>query len=328
MMTSAKALSRRSTLGLIGAAFVLPLLPRTGRAAGSGLEAISGRAFGTDWRIAAPAGQDVARLAPRVNALFDRIDRQLSPWRADSAISRFNAGPDGAGSDDPAMLEVTATALEIARKSGGTFDPTVGPLVARWGFGPIEHGSAPDWRGLSLGPAGLVKARAGLTLDLCGIAKGWALDQAARLARGAGFGDLLLDVGGEFIALGQHPDGRDWRVAVDAPLNSQAAALRLPAGVAVATSGVGAQSYRLNGRLYSHIIDPGTRAPASGGVYSVSVVAGDAMTADGWATALCAAGATAGPDLAREHDIAALFLVDGSDGLQRLTTGPLDELVL
>ena len=138
---------------------------------------------------------------------------------------------------------------------------------------------APGWRGIAIAPEGLTKARGDLTLDLCGIAKGWALDRAADLARAEGVTDMLLDLGGEFVALGTHPEGRDWRIAVESPLPAQppTQALRLPPGMAVATSGVRAQSYVLNGRLYSHIIDPETRAPASGRLRSVTVAAGDAM---------------------------------------------------
>ncbi len=314
--------SRRTALGLIGAAFAVP-----GAAFAGSLEVLSGTAFGTSWRMVAPSGSGVAQLKPRIDALFAAVDRQLSPWRSDSAISLFNAGPAGAQATDPAVVEVTIAALEIASQSQGAFDPTVGPLVARWGFGPIDGGGAPDWRALSVGPRDVSKARADLTLDLCGIAKGWALDKAAALTRDAGFDDFLFELGGEFIARGQHPEGRAWRVAVEAPLSAPPA-LHLPAGAAVATSGVQAQSYTRNGRTYSHIIDPAAQAPAAGKLRSVTVVAQTAMIADGWATALCAAGDAAGPDLARTHDIAALFLIEAPSGMRQVQTGAIMDLIL
>ncbi len=315
--------SRRSALALFGAAFATPSVCFAGS-----VETLSGPAFGTYWQIAAPRGSGVARLVPDIQALFAKIDTQFSPWRADSAISQFNRGT--AGAFDPALLQVTAAALDIARLSEGAFDPTVGPLVAQWGFGPVTQGGAPDWRALAVGPDALTKARADLTLDLCGIAKGWALDRAAALARDAGFDSLLIDLGGELYALGQHPDGRDWHVAIEAPspLFQSPAALRLPAGAAVATSGTRAQSYDLGGRVYSHIIDPVTRAPAAGGLRSVTVVAADAMTADGWATALCAAGDMAGPDLAASQNIAAVFLIEQEDALRIVRTGQIAQFIL
>jgi thiamine biosynthesis lipoprotein len=315
--------SRRSALALFGAALVTPRVCFAGS-----VEMISGPAFGTYWRIAAPSGSGVARLVPEIQALFAKIDTQLSPWRGDSAISQFNRGT--AGANDSALIQVTAAALDIARRSEGAFDPTVGPLVAQWGFGPVTQGGAPDWRALAVGPDVLKKARADLTLDLCGIAKGWALDRAAALARDAGFDSLLIDLGGELYALGQHPDGRDWHVAIEAPLPilQAPAALRLPAGAAVATSGTRAQSYQLNGRIYSHIIDPTTHAPAAGSLRSVTVVAADAMTADGWATALCAAGDRAGPDLAASQNIAAVFLIEQDGALRTLRMGPIAQFIL
>lgn len=317
--------SRRTALGLIGAAITLP------RAAlAAGVETLTGDAFGTNWRIAAPEGSDLAALRPAIDALFGDIDTRFSPWRTDSEISRFNAAPAGTMPAHAELARVASAALDLARRSEGAFDPTVGPLVAQWGFGPIGGGGAPDWRGIGAGAGELAKSRAGLTLDLCGIAKGWALDRAAALARDAGIGDMLFELGGEVIALGRHPEGRDWRVAVEAPRPGRppVAALRLPPGAAVATSGTRDQSYVLNGRLYSHIIDPAARAPAAGRLRAVTVAGDSAMTADGWATALLAAGDAAGPDLAASEGIAALFLYDEDGEARQVRTGPISELIL
>ena len=93
-------------------------------------------------------------------------------------------------------------------------------------------------------------------------------------------------------------------------------------------SGTQAQSYVLNGRVYGHIIDPRTQSPATGRLKSVTVVAENAMSADGWATALFAAGEEAGIELAREQDIAALFLLEDQGTLQQAQTGLIRELVL
>lgn len=325
MMTRRYPPTRRTALGLIGAGLALP------RAAlADGVETTSGTAFGTGWRIAARQGVGLAGLAPGIVTLFERIDAAFSPWRADSALSRFNAGPAGVMAVSPDLAWVAAAALGIARKSQGAFDPTVGPLVARWGFGPIVAGGAPDWRGIATEPGGLGKSRDGLTLDLCGIAKGWALDEAARLVRSAGVRDALLELGGELVALGGHPRGRDWRVVVEAPLAgwSPPANLRLPGGAAAATSGLRAQGYIAGGRIYGHIIDAGARAPVTGRLRSVTVVSESAMAADGWATALFAAGDEAGPDLAQTHEIAALFLLEKEGELDGFLTGSMSEFIL
>lgn len=98
-------------------------------------------------------------------------------------------------------------ALDLARASDGAFDPTIAPLVGRFGFGPITEG-APGWAALRVGHKSIAKPRAGLTRDLCGIAKGRALDRGVLLLAGRGHDDLLIDMGGELAALGRHPSGR------------------------------------------------------------------------------------------------------------------------
>ncbi len=324
MRTTTLHLSRRAALGGLGAACILPGVGLAGN-----VQTTSGRAFCTTWRIVAAGGTELAEVGRGVEALFWEVDRTFSPWRADSAISRFNVG-DGGSLQDPDLAAVTETALGIARQSGGAFDPTVGPLVARWGFGPIRGGRAPDWRGLSVSGNRIARSRPDLTVDLCGIAKGWALDRAARLASDAGVEGFLFDLGGEFVARGRHPQGRDWRVAVETPpwAGAEAVVLTLPDGAAVATSGVWQQGYDLEGRRYSHIIDPGAGMPVDGTLGSVTVVAEDAMTADGWATALCAAGAATGPALAEARGLAALFQIRSGDRLRRVETGPIRHFVL
>lgn len=309
--------SRRRFLAGLSAALATPGLVRAASRAH-----LSGRAFGTHWQIAGPEGAALESLRPALEALFAGIDREMSPWRTESVLNRFNASLSGTPVSSEMTL-VAQTALTLARDSEGAFDPTVGPLVARWGFGPIERGGAPDWRGLTAEAGRLSKRQTDLTLDLCGIAKGRALDRAVELARRQGFENLLLDLGGELCTLGRHPEGRDWTVAVEHPVAGQPAPaiLHLPDNMAVATSGLGAQSYGLNGRLWGHIIDPATGLPVDGQLRSVTVLAADAMTADGWATALFAAGDDAGPALARARDLAALFLFDGGTKLRRVVTG-------
>ena len=314
-------LSRRRLLALGGSCMAALSAPGLLRAAAP-VETLDGRAFATGWRVTLPAGSGAGALRAPIEALLAGIDAQMSPWRGDSDVSRFNAGPAGRRAVPAETARVAAAALGIAEASAGHFDPSVGPLVARWGFGPIAGDARPGWRGIAVEGDALVKDRDGLTLDLCGIAKGRALDRMAALLAEAGHGDFLIDLGGELLARGRHPSGRTWRVGVEDPRPDRAApaaVLRLRDG-AVATSGSRWNGYTLGGRRYSHIIDPQTGAPVAGSLGSVSVLAADAMTADAWATALMAAGAAA-PDLARRSEVAALFQYASEDGLRRLSTG-------
>lgn len=288
-------------------------------------QTIEGRAFASQWRISAPAGADIERHRRAIEALLDRVDGQMSPWRDDSDLTRFNNSQRESAISPEAAI-VARAALEIARDSGGWFDPTVGPLVAQWGFGRITGSNAGQWEGLSVGDNSLRKDAPGLTMDLCGIAKGHALDLMATHLLEAGERDFLIDLGGELKSAGFHPSGRDWQVAVEDPRQSQdgpAAGLRLPSGMAVATSGMRAQSYALGNNRYSHIINPRLARPVAGRIASVSVLRASAMDADGWATALAAAG-EGGPRIARANGVAALFLFNTDGVLSLESTGGFD----
>lgn len=310
--------TRRQMLALTAGAMAWPVV---GRAAP--LAMLQGQAFGTGWRLALPPQADGAALARQIKAAFAQIDRQMSPWRGDSEVSRLNTGGAGGYAVSPATARVAGAALDLAQASDGAFDPSVGPLVGRWGFGPILSGQL-GRAALAVEGDAIVKTAPGATLDLCGIAKGHALDVAAAIVRDAGVGSALFDLGGELAAIGLHPDGRMWQVGVEAPTGGLAATLALADGWSVATSGTHAQGYRAGERLFSHIIDPATGAPLDSGLTSVTVLARDAAQADGWATALLAAGQGRGPALARRHGISALFQGDTGQTL----TGQMAQVLL
>lgn len=322
MSRATHSITRRAFLALgTGSALALAM-PRLAFGA-SAVSVMTGEAFGTSWSIAVPNSADIAPLREKIEALLARIDTQMSPWRADSDVTRFNRAPAGRFAMPDELVRVSAAALDLAGKSGGEFDPSVGPLVSRWGFGPITGDSTPGWREIQAEGDALSKSRDGLTLDLCGIAKGYALDGMAETLKGAGHTDFLIDLGGELAACGTHPSGRSWRVAIEDPrpgVTGMFEAIDLDE-MTVATSGSRANGYDIGNRRYTHIIDPLTGEPAQSRLLSVSVVADTAMRADGWATALFAAGADTGPELARRNGLAALFVTGGVDGLDRIATG-------
>ena len=316
-------LDRRRFLALGGAACLAVGAPSYARGAAA-LVNVSGSAFGTRWSISLPAGTNVSGLAERLDALLAGLDLAFSPWRDDSVVARFNAGKAGDMVVTDEISSVTRSALAIARASEGAFDPSVGPLVARWGFGPIQGSAVPTraWLGLAADNGHIAKSGNDLTLDLCGIAKGHALDRMLALLLDAGHENVLVDLGGELVARGRHPSGQVWQVGIEHPLPDQdaiAGVLRLD-DLAVATSGDRANGFDIGGRRYSHIIDPLTREPVDSALASVSVLMATARDADGWATALMSAG-RAGPDLARRQNLSALFLFRDGQNLRSIATG-------
>lgn len=308
-MPDMKNVIDRRTFGKLAGASIVCAFPVAGASQQDGATFV-GRAFGTGWRVSLGRSAGDPGNEGRIAEILAQIDREMSPWRSDSEISKFNIASSGAIALPEDMRAVTAAALEIARASGGAFDPTVGPLVARWGFGPIEGDVRPDWRDVALAGNRLTKARHGLTLDLCGIAKGRALDKIADMLRSTGHDDFLVDIGGELLASGRHASGRAWRAGIEDPRPEVAeswGAVELD-GRAIATSGTRWNRYDIGGRSYHHIIAPDLGRPTMGALVSVSVMAPTAMAADGWATALMAAGEEKGKEIAERLDLTALFL--------------------
>ena len=310
-------ISRRDLIICAGGALAASALPA--RAAGTTV--LSGPAFGTSWTLVAPSPLDETVVRPAIEEIVSSVDAAMSPFRANSELSRFNRSPstDWLPLSAP-TLAVAEEALRIATSTGGAFNPTLGPLVGRYGFGPIKEGATGRADEISVTEGAVRKARSGLTLDFNGIAKGYALDRIAASCVALGVNDFLLELGGEVFADGRHPTGRRWQIGVERP-SPEGSFQRVVAaeGAALATSGSAVNAYAWRGHRYAHIIDPATGRPAAWPLASVTVVATTGMTADALATALYAMGPERGPDFASGASIEALFVMD--DGREVATAG-------
>jgi thiamine biosynthesis lipoprotein len=288
----------------------------------AGSRIASGQAFGGHWRLITADKQAAQRAVPIVETVVDDVTRRLSPYLPDSEVSRFNAAQDRDWQEmsEPAC-RVVREALRIARLSAGAFDPTVGPAVSRYGFGPII-GASGRYDDIVVAKGAICKKAPGLTLDLCGIAKGYALDRISAGLTHSGIDDAMIEIGGEVRALGRHPDGRAWKIGIEDPLSEGSAlhCIVTPGALSLATSGHAANGLRKPAKT-SHIIDPGTDRPARMSVASVSVLAPTGMEADAMATALCARGARVGIALAQKLGVPALFLTDESEAPAEVVTG-------
>ncbi len=253
------------------------------------LVTLSGSTMGTRFsvRAAVPHG-DVDELTARLQAVVDRVDAQMSSWKPDSIVSRFNTAPPGQWIDIPAqMSEVVRVGLEVGRISDGAFDMTLGRLVDLWGFGPAGRTETPSPRqvGEARAAAGqqhlllrddgaAICKTAPLALDLGGIAKGFGADELARVMLGAGIPDFVAEIAGGLRVGGSRPGGGAWCIAVALPvprLRAAYAALS-PGTMAVATSGDYRRFFAAGGRHLSHTIDGRTGAPVEGGLASATVL--------------------------------------------------------
>lgn len=310
-------LTRRKLLRLAGGTAMLSVLPAVARAAG--VRVYTGPAFGSAWRLVLPDTGEAALARVRLEAVVARIDALMSPFRPDSELARFNVA--GAAIVSRETGHVARAALALARDSDGAFDPTMAPLGRLYGFGPPAISPARPagrYRDISIAGNSLVSALPGLSLDLCGIAKGHALDEMVRALEGL---DFLVELGGEVAARGRHPSGRPWRAGVERPGTAVLQRIVEPHARALATSGDEAQGYIVGGRRYAHVLDPRSRTPVDNGVASVSVLAATGLMADGLATAALVLGPQDARLLLKAHDAGALFLMRRSGGLAEVDLG-------
>lgn len=295
----------------------------------------SGPTMGAGYKVTVVAALGEAeqrQIEDLIAAELAEVDRQMSTWRPDSEISRFNASAELA--PFPAsrgLLEVVQTAREISEASGGALDVTISPLIAAWGFGPGgRKDGAPSEAELTalraqlgwsrvhvdLAAGTLQKDVPGLGLELSAIAPGYAADRIAERLQAAGFLRFLVDVGGEMRASGLAAHGGPWRLGVERPDSGGGVVhdLVLVHDQALATSGDYRNYYERDGVRVSHTIDPRTGRPIAHALASVSVLHRSAALADGWATALNVLGPEEGLALARARNMAALFLVRTASG--------------
>jgi len=307
-------LTRRGFLRLAGGAVLLNALPVAARAAH--VRVHTGPAFGSAWRLVLPDTTEAALARGRLEAVVARIDGLMSPYRTDTELARFNATGAAVVSRETGL--VTRASLALARDSDGAFDPTMAPLGRRFGFGPLAISPARPagrYRDVRIRGRILETLSSGLSLDLCGIAKGHALDEIVRSLDGL---DFLVELGGEVAARGHHPSGRPWRVGVERPGTNTLQRIADADGRTLATSGDAAQGYSVGARRYAHVLDPRTGAPVDNGVASVSVLAASGIIADGLATAAMVLGPQDARRLLESRDASALFLMRWHGGLEEV----------
>ena len=213
-----------------------PLTRRPG--APARIVTLAGDTMGTSWRVTVAAVPPLDRdaLQAAIEEELEGVIAQMSPWRADSVVSRFNRAPAGSRMTLPNDLYfVLDVARQVAEASDGACDATRGELVDLWGFGPPidwrDPGFTPPapgaiqaalarsgWQRLELDARdGSALQPGGLRLDLSAIAKGHAVDRLARRLTAEGIDSHLVDIGGELRGTGIKPDGQPWWVALEQP---------------------------------------------------------------------------------------------------------------
>ncbi|MFQ6370183.1 FAD:protein FMN transferase [Shewanella sp. YIC-542] len=310
------------------------------------IQQIEGHAQGTTYHVSwwsdNPVSTDV--IVQEFNDTLANIDVELSTYREDSYISRFNRSTDtrwqAASADFIALIEI---AKAIHHKTGGCYDPTIGPLFNLWGFqkdsfhlpSPSAIAAVKAQVGIDkllIDPAGqrIRKTLPGLQVDLSSMGEGYSISKLAKVLERHHIAHYLVEFGGDMKIRGHKPDGKKWRIAIDRP--DQQSAQRQPYsiltiedenGVTLDTSGTYRHHFDENGQRYSHILDPRTGAPVNHALVSASVFGQDPRVSDAWATAMLCLGPDEGQKIATAEQLEVFFITQHQDGFQNAKSDAL-----
>ncbi|PHM73849.1 thiamine biosynthesis lipoprotein [Xenorhabdus kozodoii] len=299
---------------------------------------LDGQTMGTYYSVkyvadsSAPAPES---LQKEIDRLLEEVNDQMSTYRPNSELSRFNQNRE-VNKRFPvsaATAKVVKEAIRINKLTEGALDVTVGPLVNLWGFGPEgritkaptdeELAIRRGWTGigyLSVEGNNLIKSIPELYVDLSSIAKGYGVDVVAEYLGSHNIKNYMVDIGGEVRTSGNNGKGNPWRIAIEKPSDSgmtqSAQEIIEPGNMSVATSGDYRNYFEQNGVRYSHTINPKTGRPITHNLASITVIAPNCMSADGFSTGLDVLGPEKGMELAEKLNIPVFMIVKTKEGFE------------
>ncbi len=299
---------------------------------------LDGQAQGTTFHIVYE-DIDEPDFSIAIDSLFKLIDKSMSLWDSQSLISRLNRNETDLPLDDH-FINVFQEAQKISKATHGALDVTIGPLVSAWRIGSNKNAPLPDTAMIdsilvftghdkvSIENGMLVKKDPRVQLDFNAIAQGYTVDLICRYLDNKGIANYLVEVGGEVRTKGVSNRNTDWQIGIDKPVDNTTDQRPLQTSIALhqkslATSGSYRKFKEEDGRKYSHIISPVNGYPTQHNLLSVSVIADDCTTADGYATAFMVMGLENAMAYATEHKIAIYCIYADEDGefAERTTPG-------
>ena len=247
---------------------------------------------------------------------LESFEQSLNPFRENSIISNINNNIPV--KPDSLFMEVFSKATEVSRMTEGKFDITASPLIDAWGFGfrnmnsitPEIIDSLKQFVGydkIKIDSEGnVIKTDSRVQLNASAIAKGYACDLVARLLDRYGIENYMVEIGGEVVTQGVNDKGACWRIGIDKPIDDatglqhELQTILSLCDKSLATSGNYRNYYVKEGKKYAHTIDPQTGYPSEQNLLGATVIAGDCMTADAYATAFMASGLERSKEIARK----------------------------
>ena len=287
-----------------------------------------GQTMGTTYTVKY-LDEESRNFQPQIDSLLLDFNQSLSTYIPESEISRFNRDAL-LKFESPFFYPVLKRSKEIFEITDGAFDPTIGPLVNAWGFGP-EDRKTPDqatvdslrqlvsFDSIFFDTVAVCKMVKGMKLDFSAIAKGYGVDVVADFLMDKGIENLFVEIGGEIYAHGVNDQGLAWKVGVNYPSPDPEKQQVVQAVVpllnrAIATSGNYRNFYEEDGVIYSHTIDPVSGYPVRHQLLSASVFAPDCMTADAFATAFMVLGHERAIEIDEEEEDIQIYLIYSVEG--------------
>jgi len=265
-------------------------------------------------------------LVEQVLDEYRRIDRLMSTYLPDSEISRVNReAVDAAVPVGDELLALILASIDLSRASGGAFDISYESVGYLYDFRARRHPDAEQISALidAVNYRKILVDREaktvrfgmpGMRINLGGIAKGYAVEQGARILRAAGIEHALLNAGGDTRVIGDRR-GQPWIIGIRHPRLEDEVATRLPiVDEAISTSGDYERFFEEDGRRYHHILNPATGEPTET-LLSATIIGPDATMTDALATTVFVLGTEAGLDL-----------IDRYDGYEAIVVEPTGQL--
>jgi thiamine biosynthesis lipoprotein len=289
---------------------------------------LDGFTMGTTFHIIYERSSPVTVRAG-IDSLLAQLDSSLSVYNPQSIISKMNRNEPVAA--DSFFTVLFLRSREIYEATGGAFDISASPLFNAWGFGfrhretmtQAKVDSLKKFVGMHhvrLEETRLVKDDPRVTLNANAIAKGFGVDVAAGFLEQAGSSNYLVEIGGEVRCKGKNSEGKAWAIGIDMPVEGnmfpgeQLQTVLHLTDKALATSGNYRRYYEENGKKYAHTIHPNTGYPVTHNLLSATVLAGDCMTADAYATAFMAVGLEGAKQLLAAHPELGAYLIYDNQG--------------
>lgn len=289
---------------------------------------ITGQTMGTIQYNVKYLGDDVPNYKAEIDSILKVFNQSLSTYIPDSEISTLN---NTGILEEPSemFLDVLKNSKKVYETTDGAFDPTVGPLVNAWGFGPDKKINVLDsnivtqllkavgFNKISISGSEIAMDTA-MYLDFSAIAKGYAVDLVGKFLKNKGFEHYMVEIGGEVLARGRNEKNETWAIGIEDPLvardEQKLLAIVELQNKSMATSGNYRNYYTVGDRVIAHTIDPRTGFNTSHNLLSASVFADDCMTADAYATAFMVLELEGAKELVENSDLEAFLIYQDKDG--------------